>query len=152
MDDEKAQSRNWLYVSSNAEDSSNLASITIDGEMVNLPERFDATVETCRAEGNDHLSLACQDGECADFAGRLEIAAAMGKEILFLHAKVAKDELDAIKDLIDVGGPRWHEVVPEAKSWTVYPYRCDCDGSNGHKKKGMFSLAPGISTNGVTSS
>jgi len=152
MVDEKALSRDWLYESSNAENSKNIASITIDGEMVNLPKKFGATVEACCAEGNNHLSLACQDSECADFAGRLEIAAAMGKEILFLHAKVAKDELEAVKDLIDVGGPRWHEVVPEAKSWTVYPYRCNCEASNGHKKKGMFSLAPGINTNGISSS
>lgn len=122
-----------------------VACILIEGEIVSLPSSFSVSIRPCCSEGHEHLAVVTDDSECEEFAGRLEIAAAMGKEVTFLHAKIDSDELERIKKLIEADRPNWHEEVPNAKSWTVYPYRCDCAKQNNGKKVGLFSLMPNVS-------
>jgi len=140
MDDEKAYTRDWLLVKPDSGNDSQVACIIIDGEVVNLPPRFNVSIRPC-SEGNDHLAVVTDDHASAEFAGRLEIAAAMGKQVIFLHAKLDSDELRRITEFIEADKPNWHEGMTDVKRWTVYPFRCDCKNSDNGHKTGLFSLS-----------
>lgn len=108
--------------------------------VVNLPPGFKVRIRPC-SEGNDHLAVVTDDHASADFAGRLEIAAAMGKQVIFLHARLDSDELQLIIEFIEADKPDWHEEISDVKRWTVYPFRCDCQNNGNGQKAGLFSLS-----------
>jgi hypothetical protein len=124
MDFTKARSRDCLSVR-NADENKQIMCVLIDNEAACLPADFNAEIQSCHCHCNDHLAVATDDVESKDFAGRLEIAAAMGKKIHFLHATLNDHEFSRIRALIAADALDWPSQLPHAKRWIVYPYRCD---------------------------
>lgn len=150
MGDEK-HACGWLSVNPATGTETRLTCILIDDEYVSLPLSFNAEIIDCCSDGKNHLSLAVDDRSAQDFAGRLEIAAAMGKEVKLLHALIGDDELGRVKALIEAQEPVWQEQESKIDCWSVYPHSCKCENKSNKRTTGLFNIIKNNGHNGERS-
>lgn len=141
MDKVALKSRDWLSIRQGSNNDTQIACFLIDGEAVCLPARFDASIRPCNANGDNHLEILASDSESQSFAGRLHLAAAMGKQITFIYAQLDEDELSMIDNLIEAEESDWFEQMANTKRWIVYPFQCDCLDNRDRKAAFLFNLS-----------